>query len=411
MGKEARLTTNNQNLGEEFAKLALAIDQHLPGYVDSYFGPAEWMTQAKQAGKLPLPNLTEKVDQLATGISQANDIDPQRKDFLARQVTAMQMSLRLLSGERVSLAEEVHALYDVQPIWKDESSFEAAHKELDLLLPPGNSLQERMQDWNRSLEIPVEKVKELLPLLIMRLQYLTQQKFNLPEGESFTLEFVSDQPWSAYNWYLGRYKSRIDFNTDLPAKVGALVDLMAHEGYPGHHTELSIKESKLIEQMNYYEHTLTLINSPSCVVAEAIATTARETVLTDAELEGWYREEILPRAGMTYIDPGRLTEINLARKKISGLAGNAAFMLHDQGKSESEVSLYVQKYGLNTEKEAERVIRFISHPLYRSYTFTYHIGYDLLDELFSGGERDVYFTKLLEEPVTPHQIREWIKNK
>ena len=405
------MTSNNQNLGEEFAKLALAIDQHMPGYVDSYFGPDEWMTQAKQAGKLPLTNLTEKVDQLATDISQADDLDAQRRDFLARQVTAIQMSLRLLAGEKVSLAEEVHALYDVQPSWKDESNFEEAHKELDMLLPQGSSLPERMQDWNRSLEIPVKKVKELLPLIIKRLQQLTHQKFNLPEGESFTVEFVSNQPWGAYNWYLGKYKSRIDFNTDLPAKVHGLADLIAHEGYPGHHTELSIKETKLIEQKNYYEHTLTLINSPSCVVSEAIATTALETILTEAELEDWYREEILPRAGMTHIESGRLMEVNAARDKISGLAGNAAFMLHDQGKSESEISLYIQKYGLNTEKEAGQLIKFISHPLYRSYIFTYHIGYDLLKELFSHGDRDVYFKRLLEEPVSPHQIREWINNK
>ncbi|HKY53733.1 MAG TPA: hypothetical protein VJM08_05465 [Anaerolineales bacterium] len=404
------MTINNHDLGEEFAKLALAIDQHLPGYVDSYFGPDEWMTQAKQDGKLPLTNLTEKVNQLATDISQADNLDTQRKDFLARQVTAMQMSLRLLAGEKVSLAEEVHALYDVQPAWKDESNFEEAHKELDALLPSGNSLQERMQDWNRSLEIPVEKVKELLPFIIKRLQYLTQQKFSLPEGESFTLEFVSNQPWSAYNWYLGRYKSRIDFNTDLPAKVHGLADLIAHEGYPGHHTELSIKETKLIEQMNYYEHTLTLINSPSCVVSEAIATTALETVLTKAELEDWYREEILPRAGMTHIESKRLMDVSDAREKMSGLAGNAAFMMHDQGKNESEISLYIQKYGLNTEKEAGQLIKFISHPLYRSYIFTYHIGYDLLKELFAHGAREAYFKKLLEEPVTPHQIREWIRN-
>jgi hypothetical protein len=410
MGREAKVTTNNHHLGEVFAKLALAVDQHLPGYVDSYFGPDEWMTQAKQDGKLPLLDLTEKVDRLATDILQANDLDAQRKDFLARQVTAMQMSLRLLSGEKVSLAEEVHVLYDVQPTWKDESNFEEAHQILDKLLPPGDSLQERMQDWNRSLEIPVEKVQELLPFIIKRLQYLTQQKFDLPNGESFTLEFVSNQPWSAYNWYLGKYKSRIDFNTDLPTKVHVLADLIAHEGYPGHHTELSIKETKLIDQMNYYEHTLTLINSPSCVVSEAIATTALETILTDAELEDWYREEILPRAGLTHIDSKKLMDINLARKKISGLAGNAAFMLHDQGKNENEISLYLQKYGLNTEKEAGQLIKFISHPLYRSYIFTYHIGYDLLEELFSHGERDVYFKRLLEEPVTPHQIREWIKN-
>jgi hypothetical protein len=267
-----------------------------------------------------------------------------------------------------------------------------------------------MDDWKKSLEIPVEKVKELLPFVTDRLRELTRQKFNLPEDESFTVEFVSGQPWLAYNWYLGGYKSRIDINSDLPAYVNGVAALIAHEGYPGHHTELSIKESKLVRQMSYQEHVVALINSPSCVISEGIATTALETILPEEELEDWYQEEILPRAGMTHIDAARMMEIDRAAKKMSGLWGNAAFMLYDQKKSAGEISTYLQEYGLDTEQEAEHAIRFISDPLSRSYIFTYHIGRDLLEELFMHGTRDKYFARLLEEPFTPSQIRQWIEN-
>lgn len=409
-------TDPRPGLSEEYIRLALAIEQYLPGYIDSYFGPDEWLNQAREAGKLPLRDLTERADRLATGISQADDRDPpnefgaQRRDFLAHQVTAMQMSLRLLSGEKVSLAEETRGLYDVQPEWKAESNFEEAHRELDQALPPGDSLPERMQAWSRSLEISVEKVRKILPAVTKRLRELTHQKFHLPEGENFSLEFVSDKPWSAYNWYLGGYQSRIDFNTDLPIKVSILPDLVAHEGYPGHHTELSIKEQKLVRERKYDEHKLTLINAPSCVIAEGIATTARETVLTDAELEDWFRVEILPLAGMTHIDAARLMAVSRASRKMDGLGGNAAFMLYDQKKSETEIKQYVQKYGLRSEKEAQQTLRFISDPLSRSYVFTYHIGYDLLGDLFAHGNREAYFKRLLQEPVTPGQIRAWINH-
>jgi hypothetical protein len=404
------MTNDGQPFGEEFVRLTLAIDQHLPGYVDSYFGPEDWAQEAKQAGKLPLPDLTHRTLQLATKISQADGVDPQRKDFLARQVTAMQMSLRLLAGEKVSLTEEVQALYDIDPTWKDESVVLKAHKTLAQILPGEGSLKERMDGWKRSLEIPVEKVNELLPFVTDRLRELTRAKFDLPEEESFTVEFVSDQPWLAYNWYLGGYKSRIDINTDLPAYVNGVAALIAHEGYPGHHTELSIKEAKLVRQMNYQEHLVTLINSPACVVAEGVATTALETVLPDDALEDWYRKEILPRAGMTHIDAARMMEIDRAAKQMSGLWGNAAFMLYEQKKGTNEITPYLQKYGLDSEQEAEHAIRFISDPLSRSYIFTYHIGRGLLEELFTHGARDKYFARLLEEPVTPSQIRQWIKN-
>ena len=322
----------------------------------------------------------------------------------------MQMSLRLLAGENVSLAEEVEALYDVQPSWRDEANFIEYQKLLDDLLPKGSSLKERLENWKNSLEISVEKAGELLPFITSTLREMTRRKFSLPEDESFVVEFVSDQPWMAYNRYVGEYKSRIEINTDLPMRISELAILIAHEGYPGHHTELSIKEATLIRQMNEQEHVLTLLNSPSSVVAEGIATSALGTVLTDRQLEDLYREEILPRAGMTHLDAKKIVEISRVDRKMSGLWGNAAFMLHEQKKGAAEIISYLQKYEMSTEKEANRAIRFISDPLDRSYIFTYTAGYDLLEELFSIADRDKYFARLLEEPVTPSQIREWIQN-
>ena len=405
------MTNHDPDFGEQFVRLALEIDKHQPGYVDAYFGPEEWKAEVLRDGIQPLSDLTDRITQLAIDTSQAYELDPQRRDYLTRHLTAMQMSVRLLSGENVSLADEAEALYDVRPHWKEETDFEEAHKLLDEVLPAGGSIRERMIGWRQSLEISVGKVKELLPIVTEKLRRLSSQKFNLPDGESFAVEFVSDQPWLAYNWYLGNSKSRIEINTDLPLRVSLIPDLMAHEGYPGHHTDLSIKEKQLVEELKYYEFTVNLLNAPSSVMAEGIATSALETLFTDDELEEWYRDEILPHAGMSHIDPKRMRAVREAGRKMDGVSGNAAFMLHDEGKSEDEIIQYLQKYNLSSEKEARQTIRFISNPHDRSYTFTYTVGYDLLEELFEGSDRDHYFKRLMEEPVTPSQVREWIRNK
>jgi hypothetical protein len=319
------------------------------------------------------------------------------------------MSQRLLAGENIPLAEEVDALYDVRPVWVDESNFEEAHRELDQLLPPGDSLTERRQAWNRSLEIPVEKAKELVPLVAEKLQAIAKRKFDLPDHETFTLEWVSDKPWGAYNWYLGGFRSTIQINADLPIRINGLADLIAHEGYPGHHTELSIKEHRLIRQKGHDEHTIALLNSPSCVIAEGIATSALKTALPNDELEEWYREELLPRAGMSHIDSSRMMQINKASEKTNGVMGNVSFMLYDQHKSVEEAEQYLRRYTLATEQVVQHLIRFVSEPLSRSYVFTYDMGYDLLEELFAHKDRDGYFKRLLEEPVTPSQVRAWIE--
>ena len=48
------MSDKNQQIGEGYVKLALAINEHLSGYVDSYFGPEAWM-QAKRLAKFRYP--------------------------------------------------------------------------------------------------------------------------------------------------------------------------------------------------------------------------------------------------------------------------------------------------------------------------------------------------------------------
>ena len=72
-------------------------------------------------------------------------------------------------------------------------------------------------------------------------------------GESFRYELVSDYPWGAYNWYLGDAHSLIQFNTDVPLNALGLLDICAHEGYPGHHTEAMLKEKHLYQEQGIAE--------------------------------------------------------------------------------------------------------------------------------------------------------------
>ena len=67
----------------------------------------------------------------------------------------------------------------------------------------------------------------------------------LPEGESVDYDYVTDKPWSAYNYYRGDLRSRVEVNTDVPMVPDVVVELVAHETYPGHHTEHAWKEQLL----------------------------------------------------------------------------------------------------------------------------------------------------------------------
>ncbi len=401
---------STQSMVEEYVRLALAIDQHRDGYIDAYFGPAEWKEQAAREGKLPLNDLAVRAAALAEAITADAGMDLQRKDFLARHARAMQTTLRLLSGEKMPLVDEAEGVYDIRPEWTDEPDLEAAQSELDELLPSGGTLLERLTQRKEALKISAEKTRELLPIVQDRLRQATRQRFPLPEDEGLEFEYVSGHPWFAYNWYLGGGRSRIELNTDLPMQITRLVKTIAHECYPGHHTELSIKDMRLHRQQARGEHGLMLLNSPSAVISEGIATSALSVILSDEELEQWYAHELMPRAG---VDPALAqgeADISRIMDVLGGASGNAAFMLHDQGVDPAELAPYLQKYGLLTPQEAAKRADFISDPLDRAYIFSYSVGQRLLKALFDH-KPDVthWFTRLLTEPVTPSQVRAWIE--
>lgn len=397
------------NIARDYILLAFAIDQHIPGYIDAYFGPEEVKNDAAQRGKLPVAALMVEADRLAQAVLDA-DLETQRANFLTAQVSAMQTSLRLLLGEMIPLASEVEQLYGLAPEWVDEDRFNEAHRQLDALLPHGKDLFTRLTTYKKSAEVTAETAVIVLEEIRRRLRVLSRQRFSLPGDEDFEIVLVKDKPWGGYNYFLGKARSRIEINTDLPLRATSFLSLLTHEGYPGHHTELVLKEMRLMNEKGWQEHGITLINSPSCSISEGLANCALDTILTPQQQIAW-ETELFAMAGLN-LDAAWATQVRAALVPLGRVTGNAAFMLHERGASKEEAATYLEKWALSSPAEARKSIEFISHPLYRSYIFNYTLGMDLLEQLFNAkGSREPWFTRLLCEPVTPLMIKRWIEKK
>src|SRR6202030_3046969 len=100
-----------------------------------------------------------------------------------------------------------------------------------------------------------------------------------PAAEHIEFELVTDKPWSGFNTYLGGLQSRVSVNTDLPVLSTSLAHLVAHEAYPGHHTEHSRKEVGLVRRRHFLEESIFLVGTPQCLVAEALADLGLEVVM------------------------------------------------------------------------------------------------------------------------------------
>ena len=145
-------------------------------------------------------------------------------------------------ASRSPSVDEVAAYFQVDVDLGDPAVYAAAHAELDALLPGGGSLAERYAAHRRREECPPDRLEAAVHALSSALRDRVRGQYGLPEVETVHYEVVTDQPWSGFNYYEGDYRSRVAINADLPHRLGHLPHLVAHEAYPGHHTEHCRKE-------------------------------------------------------------------------------------------------------------------------------------------------------------------------
>jgi hypothetical protein len=396
--------------GREYARLSFGIERHVPGFIDAYLGPDDIraaLDPDDPVGGPPTPNALVTMARELLARIPSLDATEGRKGYVTKQVEAMLTTARRVAGEEIPYRDEVRLLFDIEPVATPEGIYDAAISDLDTLIPGPGPIVERMVSWRQSYAIPPETARRIVDIILPELRARTQEFVDLPAEESIEIRMVQDQPWSGYNWYLGNGCSRVDLNTDLPIYAYRLTDLLAHEGYPGHHTEHALKE-RLYTEQGLGEHALQLINTPECLISEGIATVAEKMLFTPQELVRFRRERVYPAAGISG-DPDREVAIGAAQRILRSVPGNAALLLHEEGLDPEDVVAYLQRYGLVTEAEARQRLRFIADPLWRAYIFTYHVGYELISGWLdqAPAERHSRFRTLLTEQVYPSQIAAW----
>lgn len=389
-------------ISSEYIRLAFALDQHVEGFVDAYFGPpALRPVTAPQEPAAISAALTALRENL-----RASSYPPRRKAYLDLQLRGMAATAAKLAGAELAYRDEVRACFDIEPQLVAEEHFAAVLAELDTLLPGAGTLAERMTAWKQQFEVPPATARQLIDVILAEARRRTAEFVDLPARDAVEVALVSDQPWSGYNWFLGAARSRIDINTDLPIRANSLLDLVCHEAYPGHHTEHALKEQLLYHERGWGEHAIQLINTPECVISEGIATLAATLIFGETATE-WAAEYVYPLAGITG-DPERERRINQAAWQLRAVSGNAALLLHEQNADPDEVVTYLMRYSLRSEREARQQLRFISTPLWRTYVFTYYAGRDLLERWINRGDRHQRFHTLLTEQVYPSLVEGWL---
>src|SRR6476469_4973087 len=390
----------------EYLKLGLRFDRVVDGFVDAYTGDP---VLKQQVADEPAPNpsdLSRKAAELSAAVADT-DLDAARAAFLTAHLDALAVAGRRLAGAPMSFIDEVESYFQVRITEVDTDVYAAAHDEISSLIGGSGPLADRLAAVRATEMCPPDMVEQVVRTVAAALRERVAGPCGLADlPEHIDFEIARDVAWSGFNYYLGGFSSRVAVNADIGHRMSQFGVLVAHECYPGHHTEHCRKEDLLVRRGGQAEHTIFLVNTPHCLMAEDLG----DLALTAAVGPGWGRwlaevlDEFEPR-----FDPELVEALGIASRPLNTVRQNAEILLHDRATDPEQLAAYQQRWSLASEEQARQRLRFMTDPLWRAYTSTYVEGDRLLRPWLEARGPDTTalqrFQRLLDEPLTPAVIK------
>jgi len=367
-----------QDVAERYRKLVLAVGQHDANYVDAYYGPAA-LQEAAVKNRQSLASIRSDVQAARRDIAQqkaANADEALRIEFLSKQLRAVEARVDQLEGKKFAFDEETAVLYDAVTPHHDRAYYQAIVAEVDKLLPGSAPLSERLKTFRAKFVIPKDRLKQVFDASIAACRERTGRYMQLPDPESFELEFVTNKPWSGYNWYKGNAHSLIQINTEFPIYIERALDLGCHEGYPGHHVYNAMLEQELVKKRNWVEFSVYPLYSPMSLIAEGSANYGIQLAFPDQERVAFEQKTLYPLAGLDPSLAPKYAQLLKLMAKLSYADNDAAREYLEGRFTKEQAQEWMVNVGLYPpEKSAQRLSFYDAN---RGYVINYNLGQDLV---------------------------------
>jgi len=395
--------------GTDFLVLALRINKIDNGYLDFYFGP-------KTLGKI-VDNESIKSPNMLLGDCKTLEkelfkqgFDKKREQYLEKMLVSMKTSIEILDGVKIPFKEQFLRLYDVSLEPVNESDLDNLKEEFSEAYGGLGSLEERMNDLRVRRKVPANQVLTLYKKALSITAKRTKELFTdlLPKKEKIFIKLVKktnsdDLKWPYYEWYLGDFCSRLEINPYYNMYWTVFLSAAAHEGYPGHHTEFSVKEQRLYRELNQFEHSILILKSPKLIISEGIADISANVLFSYQD-----RAEI----GLHNFCPDSSNEDSLdvlamqykAKRKQSLLWYNLAYHALIDEWSEDSLIQYAKRYEIFNQKDIRNLLKLISSPTYSTTAFSYNLGSNLIKNKYGEFPSIKNFRNLLINPILPSDL-------
>lgn len=337
------------------------------GIVDAYFGPKN-LSPYRAQSHLPPEKLLMNLDML---VGKSEEIDNElRRTVIASDLGSMKVVVRWLSGEDIPYVRLVEEIFGIIPrkfgqkeIRKAQLSVEEASAEL-----PGADVSEKILRWREESKITGEALKRMVDKEIaartieIRTLFEKEVFAHLPEkveNKGIIYKTVKGEPWTAYNYYQGNYRSVNAINIDMPLNKYKLALALWHE-YE-HHVANLFKE-KYYRENKTFDLAAVLLHTKSSVIDEGTADCAREFLGLQFE--------------------GGNTELVESVDKLEKMVGlNAAYMLNVENATEETVAEYTSSESFRPVEDAKKTNTFKKPStsdgkpnFFKPYDYTYFFG-------------------------------------
>jgi len=395
--------------GEDFLLLALRINKHIKGYVDFYYGPEKFQQVVENESiispkKLLIDSksLLEKLD--------SQSFNKERERYLEKMLIAMWTTLDNLNQDNISIEEQLLHLYDIVLHPVKEVELENLKEEVNEAYGGTGSLEERFEKLRLKRRVPEEKVFKFFKRALKITEKRTKELFInlLPENEQILLDLTQEKnedkiKWTCYEWYLGNYNSRLELNPKFNMYWTTLLMHTAHEGYPGHHTEFSVKELILYRELNQFEHSILLLNSPKLIISEGLADLAINVLYSYREQVEIGLNEFCPDVSKEDSLDAMITQ-NRVRYKLTLFWYNFAYHALIDNYTEEELIRYGKDFEIYGEASLRNQIKSLNDPIYSKNVFTYNLGMNIIKNKYGEFPSVKDFRYLLINPILPSDL-------
>lgn len=398
-----------EELARAYVRLGLRLDRILPGVLDVHLGDPADVARVAGEPTLDPAALAREADRLGAAVP-GSGLATDRAAFLDGQLRACRVLADRAGGRAVGFVDEVEGCYGVRISPGDPDRYREAHRALDALLGGRGPLPERLAGFRARDRVPAARLAVAVRTSLAALRARTATVLGLPPGEEVVLDVVESAAWSGFSRRLGPRRSAVSVNAGAGHRWTHLPLLVAHEAYPGHHTEHCRAEWRRDTPGGAPpEREVFLARTPQSLVAEGAAELGLEVVVGP----GWgvWNAEVLAEVGIE-LDPERAAIGEALETVMAGLAEvrqDAALMLHAQDRSADDVAAHLRRWLLVDETRARRMLEFLAHPRWRTHTTTYVEGVRLLRPWLFGADAPepatARFARLLDDAPAPSLLR------